>query len=300
MYDMLTQIWDHLLPLDVLIAPQYLISCVPIAYVIYRMRRIKIGFWRWLLPKEIYTHKSTLLDVKLFLLGRILSISGLAGTALMTAYFAVAFHGFLETNPRYVASPIVAALLLFLVHDFARYAVHRAFHNINTIWPLHAVHHSAEVMTPIAFYRQHPLGIVVAAIGLAAFSGVGQGMILALLSAELTSLQIAGLNIFFVIGILLMGNFHHSHIWVSFGPIVERLIISPAQHQIHHSTDPQHYNKNYGTTLAIWDWMFGTLYVTQKEETVTFGLTSKVDAPLMTHRFWLVIIDPIKRMFLSQ
>ena len=37
--------------------------------------------------------------------------------------------------------------------------------------------------------------------------------------------------------------------------------MSPAHHQIHHSNDFTHFNRNMGSVLAVWDWMFGTLEV---------------------------------------
>ncbi|AWM91943.1 hypothetical protein DJ564_14505 [Pseudomonas sp. 31-12] len=45
-----------------------------------------------------------------------------------------------------------------------------------------------------------------------------------------------------------------------------------SQHQTHHSDAPRHINKNFGINLSLWDWMFGTLYVTtSKPETIRFG-----------------------------
>jgi sterol desaturase/sphingolipid hydroxylase (fatty acid hydroxylase superfamily) len=48
--------------------------------------------------------------------------------------------------------------------------------------------------------------------------------------------------------------------------------MSPAHHQIHHSIDPRHWNKNFSVKLAIWDALFGTLYVPRKPETLQVGL----------------------------
>ena len=64
---------------------------------------------------------------------------------------------------------------------------------------------------------------------------------------------------------------HHSHIWLTYGRMLEHVFISPAQHQVHHSTDPQHYDRNFGTMLALWDWLFGTLYVIKGKEKITFS-----------------------------
>jgi hypothetical protein len=80
----------------------------------------------------------------------------------------------------------------------------------------------------------------------------------------------------------LAANLRHSHVWLSFGPVVEHVLNSPAQHQIHHSDAPRHFNKNYGVNLSLWDWMFGTLYVTQsKPESIRFG-TGEADERYLT------------------
>lgn len=71
----------------------------------------------------------------------------------------------------------------------------------------------------------------------------------------------------------LAANLRHTHIWLSFGPRLEHLLNSPAQHQIHHSRDPRHFNHNFGTNLSLWDWWFGTLYVTSSQpEPLSFGV----------------------------
>ena len=49
--------------------------------------------------------------------------------------------------------------------------------------------------------------------------------------------------------------------------------MSPAHHQVHHSTSPVHFNKNLGSCLAVWDWVFGTLHVpAKKPEVSSFGV----------------------------
>ena len=54
--------------------------------------------------------------------------------------------------------------------------------------------------------------------------------------------------------------------------VLAYILQSPAHHQIHHSTDPRHFDKNLGYCLSVWDYVFGTLYIPQKNEKVTFGL----------------------------
>ena len=56
------------------------------------------------------------------------------------------------------------------------------------------------------------------------------------------------------------------------GPLWERVLIEPAQHQWNHSTAERHFDKNFGAALAIWDWLFGSLHLSEQEEELTFGL----------------------------
>jgi sterol desaturase/sphingolipid hydroxylase (fatty acid hydroxylase superfamily) len=50
-------------------------------------------------------------------------------------------------------------------------------------------------------------------------------------------------------------------------------LISPAQHQIHHSIKKEHHNKNFGVAFAFWDYMFGSLYISKNNEDVKFGIS---------------------------
>lgn len=168
--------------------------------------------------------------------------------------------------------PAVIAMLLLVVSDFSTYWVHRAHHESRIIWPFHSLHHSAEVMTPITVYRKHPVYDLISSFVRGVLIGTLQGVFLVAFEQSPSFITIAGTNMFYVIFNITGSNLRHSHIWLSFGPILEHVLISPAQHQIHHSLNPKHHNKNYGEVLAIWDWMFGTLYVPHKQELIEYGL----------------------------
>jgi sterol desaturase/sphingolipid hydroxylase (fatty acid hydroxylase superfamily) len=73
----------------------------------------------------------------------------------------------------------------------------------------------------------------------------------------------------------IIGHLQHSHLWIAVTGPLGRVVISPAHHQIHHSTNPKHFNKNFGSCLAIWDWIFGTLHIPNRDrEHLTFGVDS--------------------------
>ncbi|HMQ57251.1 MAG TPA: sterol desaturase family protein, partial [Rhizobiaceae bacterium] len=99
--------------------------------------------------------------------------------------------------------------------------------------------------------------------------------VLFFITSDINLVTIGGANIIYAVFNVLGSNFRHTHIWISYGPVLERILISPAQHQIHHSLEVEHHNKNYGEVFAIWDWMFGTLYVPQGRTELRFGLADR-------------------------
>ena len=250
-----------------------------------------------MLPSSIWGHPSHLIDLQLFILGRILAALGILGSIALTTLVAAGVSGLVPALlPPNTLGPVALAFLLWLPSDFALYWTHRLYHRWSVIWPLHAVHHSAEVMTPFTTYRQHPLSLLLTGWAVAGFVGLCQGLLLGGVAQDLAVSEVAGINLFIVLANAGLAALHHSHVWLSYGPVLERIFISPAQHQIHHSTDPAHYGKNLGNSLAVWDWMFGTLYVIRGSEKVTFGLTEDVEKPLMGQRIWPMLWDPVRRM----
>ena len=303
MFDRIADLYLSFFGSDVVIAPEYLLVTIFTGWVIYRLGRgygdRSRGFWHWLTPRELYRHKSTRIDIELFALNRLMVFFGFFGPITLTTAMALGvarLTGGTELQEP-ALSPLALAFLLWLVSDFAGYWVHRLHHEIRLIWPLHAVHHSAEVLTPITAFRQHPLAVVNVTLFATVLIGVAQGLLIGALDPGALVAEVAGANAFAVAARFVFANFHHSHIWISFGPVLERIFISPAQHQIHHSVDPAHYNRNYGQTLALWDWMFGTLYVIRGHEDLRFGLSREEEPVLMTQKLSGILADPIKRLW---
>ncbi|MBI1418151.1 MAG: fatty acid hydroxylase [Limimaricola sp.] len=280
------------------VAPEYLLLSLPIAWLAYKLGRRSGGFWRWLLPRRIYAHPSHRLDLVLFVIGRLLAFSGIftrLSAAPLVAAGVVRLIGRDPAAPP-LLGPVALALLMWVLSDFLLYWIHRWFHHLRPLWPLHAVHHSAEVLTPFTAFRQHPGALLVSSVVYSVLIGAAQGVLVGTLDPDTTIATIAGINAFIVLAHAALANFQHSHVWISYGRVLEHVFISPAQHQIHHSTDPAHYGRNFGTMLALWDWMFGTLYVIRGAEDITFGLTDRDDAPLATHRLGPVMLSPLRRM----
>lgn len=295
--DTIRFVYDALFGPGLVTAPAYLALAGGVAWLVWRRQERREGFWRWLVPARIWGHPSHMIDLQLFVLGRLLALLGVFGSVALTTAVAAWVAGLVPVLlPNGSLGPVALAFLLWLPSDFAVYWLHRFFHRWQVIWPLHAVHHSAEVMTPFTTYRQHPLALFLTTWGVAVFLGLCQGLLLGAADKTLAVAEIAGINLFIVLANAGLAALHHSHVWLSYGPVVERILISPAQHQIHHSTDPAHYGKNLGNSLAVWDWMFGTLYVIRGTERLSFGLTEEVEKQLMTQRIGPMLWDPVRRM----
>ena len=266
------------------IAPLYILATLVIAAALYRYRergQDVAGFFAWLFPKNIYLHASHLNDIKIFLFGRLLALFGILNMLVVSSVTVIAVVNGLnglggnagETVVRTgFAQALAVTVIVVIVTDFCVYWVHRLHHEWPVIWPFHAVHHSAEVMTPLTVYRKHPVYDLISIFVRNIAIGLVTGLVLYTIFGQVTFLQVGQANIFYVLFNLAGANFRHSHIWISYGRVLEHVLISPAQHQIHHSSAVAHHNKNYGEIFALWDWMFGTLYVPDRHEKLIFGL----------------------------
>jgi sterol desaturase/sphingolipid hydroxylase (fatty acid hydroxylase superfamily) len=255
------------------------LACGAAAFWLYGLHR---QGWRspisYIFPKDMYLSKSSLVDFKLYVVNHFVSFKSagirLVSVTLVSSACAGLFaplFGSLNLDGDQVWALAVCALLIAMANDFATYLTHRLSHEHKVLWPFHKVHHSAEVLTPLTLMRKHPIyGLLGSAIQ-PLIAGPVIGLFVVIFDQHST-LKIMGINAVYMIFNFAGANLRHSHIWISFGPVFSRIFISPAMHQIHHSIDPKHYDRNYGEVFALWDWMFGTLYIPKQREELAFGL----------------------------
>ncbi|MGR3512389.1 MAG: sterol desaturase family protein [Paracoccaceae bacterium] len=242
----------------------------------------------WLFPAEVYRHKSNLLDIKLFLTYRVLSGFGIFSAVIFTPLVTFAALSWLvglfpdaPVQPITFWRSVLATLLIVMAGDFVKYWAHRMHHEYKPLWSFHAVHHSADVLTPLTLSRAHPVESIIRNVGISILVGVTQAIALFTFIGDIDLVTIGGANAIYVAFNVAGSNLRHSHVWLSYGPVLEHVLISPAQHQVHHSMDVKHHNKNYGSIFAIWDWMFGTLYVPKNgPEDLRFGVADEHGVPL--------------------
>lgn len=252
-----------------------------VAAVVWWVRlRGRVSLAGFLFPRSVWLHRSSWLDVRLMFVRAALHpflFAPFVLTAMGTATFVGARLriGF-GSGPAWDVGPAatvaIFSVLSFAASDFARWCVHTLAHRVPVLWELHKVHHSAEVMTPLTVYRTHPIESILMRSGAAVGVGIVAGAMSFLFHGRISGWTILGFDALGVVANAALANLRHSGVWLSYGRVLEHVFISPAQHQIHHSREPHHHHKNLGATLAVWDWMFGSLYVTRGRERLVFGL----------------------------
>ncbi|HEU4411738.1 MAG TPA: sterol desaturase family protein [Polyangiaceae bacterium] len=261
------------------------------------------GFARFYLQADAYGHPSARLDLQVLvvnavygglLLGPFLRLSPPLGDWVASALRAAA--------PAPAASPLPGPLvnLAFtvaaaLAADFAFFVTHVLFHRVPFLWELHKVHHEAEVLTPLSAYRGHPLSLLITALVTMALVQTTEGLFRYFFPGELRLVTAFGVNAVIFVSYAAGSHLRHSHVPLSYGRALERLFISPRQHQVHHSADPRHFDKNFGGVFAVWDWLAGTLYVPAGDERLHFGLDPSAHRPSRSLRD--VYLAPLARAF---
>ena len=274
---------DYLVDANKRIFSLYLLSALLIAILVWlgnRSLRSRQSLLGYLFNKKIWWHESAKLDYLLFVVNRVFKALMWAPIVLTMVPIAIGFSGLLEsvfgtvhplsTQPQIVIG--VFTLLLFLLDDFTRFLLHLALHRVPFLWDFHKVHHSAKVLTPMTIYRTHPLESYLYACRMAFAQGLAVGVGYFLFGPQLSMFDVLGANLFVFLFNVMGSNLRHSHVRWAWGNRIENWFVSPAQHQIHHSDKPAHFDKNLGSALAIWDRMCGTLVKSSEATRVRFGL----------------------------
>lgn len=170
-------------------------------------------------------------------------------------------------------------LLTFVVIDLVFYIYHRMSHRIRFLWAIHLSHHSSEEMNFAVSFRQAWFGPI---------SKIPFFMVLPLLGFDPTIIAAAGVMS------TLWGIVGHTQI-VGRLAFFEWIFNTPSHHRVHHGSNEQYIDKNYGNLLIIWDKMFGTFE--PEKEKVKFGLVNNVNTfnpTKITFMAWSSMIEDIK------
>jgi len=226
--------------------------------------------------QNFYKRGDTLCTVGL-LLGNIIVAFAIKGIVLAFHIYLYQFRVFDFVNE----IPIWALwIMTFISIDLVFYVYHRMSHRIRFLWAIHLSHHSSEEMNFAVSFRQAWFGPI---------SKIPFFMVLPLLGFDPTIIAVAG-----VISTL-WGIVGHTQVIGKLGPL-EWIFNTPSHHRVHHGSNKQYIDKNYGNLLIIWDRMFGTFEPEQEE--VKFGLVNNVNTfnPVkVTFIAWISMIKDLKQ-----
>jgi sterol desaturase/sphingolipid hydroxylase (fatty acid hydroxylase superfamily) len=168
-------------------------------------------------------------------------------------------------------------VLWLVVADFVQYWMHRAKHYFKFLWAFHTTHHSQEHLTFATFARIHPVEDL--------FGQFVHLFILFWLGAD----PISSLFVFLVLDAI--DQTQHTQIPWRLGPLYG-ILVTPAFHSYHHSTDPAHHNRNFGLIFSVWDRMFGTAVPAHAPAPTRFGLDDVKAASL-----WDTLAEPFRLLY---
>jgi sterol desaturase/sphingolipid hydroxylase (fatty acid hydroxylase superfamily) len=160
-----------------------------------------------------------------------------------------------------VKSTIAIGIIAFIALDFAGYWVHRMSHQINFFWNKHAIHHSSEEFNLACALRQ----------SISTFINLFTVFLLpaALLGVPATIIAI-------IAPIHLFAQFWYHTIYIKKMGFLEKFLVTPSHHRVHHAINPEYLDRNHGQIFIIWDKLFGTYQEELEDVPPVYGITRPV------------------------
>ncbi len=171
-------------------------------------------------------------------------------------------------------------VLAFIAKDFAGYWTHRLEHTVNFLWNRHIIHHSSEEFNLSCALRQ-------------SISEVFQIFTFLMLPAAMIGVPVAVVAV--IAPIQLFAQFwYHTRLIGKMG-FLEKFLVTPSHHRVHHAMNSVYLDKNYGQIFIIWDKIFGTFQPELAEVPPVYGVKRPVKTwnPILIgwQHFWLLLSD---------
>lgn len=172
-------------------------------------------------------------------------------------------------------------LVMFVARDFIHYWIHRLLHRVPFLWKGHEIHHSVRQMGFAAHLRYHWIETI------------------AYRSLEYVPLGLLGFGVqeFFAVHVIsiVIGHLNHANLRLPVGPL-RYVINTPQMHIWHHAKDmPRRWGANFGLSLSVWDWLFGTVHWPEPWESgrdIELGFEGVEEYP---SGFWGHMLQPFRK-----
>lgn len=180
----------------------------------------------------------------------------------------------------HIENNIAVIIISFIALDFSGYWIHRIQHRTNIFWNAHIIHHSSEEFNLACALRQ----------SISVFFKI---FTFFLLPAAVLGVPAQTIAIVAPLHLFLQFWYHTQHI-ERMG-ILEKIIVTPAHHRVHHAINPEYIDKNYSQIFIIWDRLFGTFQEEKKDIPAVYGITRPAATwnPIKINfqHMWLLIQD---------
>jgi alkylglycerol monooxygenase len=179
-----------------------------------------------------------------------------------------------------IENTLIVYILTFIIIDFNGYWVHRWSHKINLFWNLHVIHHSSEEFNLACALRQ-------------SISSFFNLFTVLLLPAAVLGIPEDVINIVGPLQLFAQFWYHTRHI--SRMGFLEKIIVTPSHHRVHHAVNPEYMDKNLSQIFIVWDKLFGTFVEEKKDIPPIYGITrpARTWNPIKINfqHLWLMIKD---------
>jgi len=161
-------------------------------------------------------------------------------------------------------------VLTLLLLDLLIWGQHLAFHRMPWCWRWHRVHHADRDIDASTALRFHPGEIVLS-------------MLVKCLAVLALGAPVVAVIVFEIV-LNGMALFNHANLRLpeSVDRLLQRVVVTPDMHRIHHSIRLEEQHRNFGFSLSVWDRLFGS-YAEQPRDghaAMRIGLVDcQTDAP---------------------
>lgn len=179
-----------------------------------------------------------------------------------------------------IEATVLLYIIAFIALDLTGYLVHRIDHEFNFFWNAHIIHHSSEDFNLACALRQ-------------SISTFVRLFTIFLLPAAILGVPTQVIAVVAPLHLFAQFWYHTQHIdrmgWL------EKIIVTPSHHRVHHAINPEYLDKNYGQIFIFWDKWFGTYQEELPAIKPVYGITRPVRTwnPIKINfmHLWLLIKD---------
>ena len=199
-------------------------------------------------------------------------------------FILISYTWLVDKLTLYKLDPVwLAVIIAFIVEDFAGYWIHRMNHRVNVFWNRHIIHHSSEEFNLSCALRQ-------------SISDTVKFKAVFIIPAAVLGIPA---HIFAVVGPihLFMQFWYHTRLIDKMGWL-EKVIVTPSHHRVHHAINPEYIDKNYSQIFIVWDKLFGSFQPELAEVKPVYGILhpAKTWNPIIINfkHLWQLMNDAVR------